>query len=90
MNDIQFHVTLGTHIEQRADFFECGARFAQIDYEIGAKNFESIDGLRWPAVQLDIRSQGRVLAAYVEVRAVTPAAVATVNRALADVRACSA
>jgi hypothetical protein len=53
-------------------------------------DFKGLEGLRWPAVQLGIRSQGRVLVAYVEVRTVTPAAIATVNRALADIRVCSA
>ena len=53
-------------------------------------DFKGLEGLRWPAAQLGIRSQGRVLAAYAEVRTVTPAAIATVNRALAGVRTCSA
>jgi hypothetical protein len=51
---------------------------------------KGLEGLRWPGAQLGIRSKGRVLVAYVEVRTITPAAIATVNRALADVRACSA
>jgi hypothetical protein len=53
-------------------------------------DFKGLEGLRWPAVQLAIRSQGRVLLAYVEARTVTPAAVAAVNRALADIRVCHA
>lgn len=52
--------------------------------------FEGFEGMRWPAANLGVRSGGRVLDAYVEVRTVTPAAIATVNRALAGVRVCSA
>jgi hypothetical protein len=53
-------------------------------------DFEAFEGMKWPAANLGIRSGGRVLDAYVEVRTVTPAAIATVNRALATVRVCSA
>jgi hypothetical protein len=52
-------------------------------------DFGAFEGMKWPAANLGIRSQGRVLDAYVEVRRVTPAALATVNRALAAVRVCS-
>jgi hypothetical protein len=57
---------------------------------VTAADFKGFEGMRWPAANLGIRSQGRVLDAYVEVRTVTPAAIATVNRALAGVRVCSA
>lgn len=53
-------------------------------------DFAGFEGMRWPAANLGIRSSGRVLDAYVEVRTVTPAAIATVNHVLADVRVCSA
>jgi hypothetical protein len=53
-------------------------------------DFRGFEGMRWPAANLGTRSEGRVLDAYVEIRAVTPAAIATVNRALAGVRVCSA
>lgn len=53
-------------------------------------DFKGLEGSRWPAAQLGIRSQSRVVVAYVEVRTVTQAAIATVNRALAGVRVCSA
>jgi hypothetical protein len=52
-------------------------------------DFKGFEGMKWPAANLGIRSEGRVLDAYVEVRTVTPAAIATVNRALAAVRVCS-
>jgi hypothetical protein len=57
---------------------------------ITGADLKGLEGLRLPAVQLGIRSQGRVLAAYVEVKRLTPAAVANVNRVLASVRACHA
>jgi hypothetical protein len=53
-------------------------------------DFRGYEGSRWPTAHVAIRSQGRVLDAYAEVRTVTPVAVATVNRALAEVRACRA
>jgi hypothetical protein len=46
------------------------------------------EGSPWPTAHVAIRSQGRYLDAYAEARTVTPSAVATVNRALANVRAC--
>lgn len=52
-------------------------------------DFRGMEGSTWPAAHVAIRSQGRFLDAYAEVRGVTPAAIATVNRALADVRACT-
>jgi hypothetical protein len=58
--------------------------------QVTGADFESFEGMRWPAANFGIRSGGRVLDAYVEVRRVTPAAIATVNRALAGVRVCSA
>lgn len=55
---------------------------------VSRADFRGFEGSRWPVARVAIRSQGRVLEAYAEVRTVTPAAIATVNRALADVRAC--
>jgi len=57
---------------------------------VSAADFRGLEGMRWPAANLAIRSEGRVLDAYVEVRRVTPAAIAIVNRALAGVRVCRA
>jgi hypothetical protein len=57
---------------------------------VTSADFQGFEGMKWPAAHLAIRSQGRVLEAYAEVRTLTPAAVATVNRALANVRVCSA
>lgn len=57
---------------------------------VGGSDFRGFEGSRWPVAHVAIRSRGRVLEAYAEVRTVTPAAVATVNRALAQVRACHA
>jgi hypothetical protein len=53
-------------------------------------DFRGFEGSRWPTAHVAIRSQGRVLEAYAEARNVSQAVVATVNRALADVRACHA
>ena len=55
---------------------------------VRGSDFRGFEGSRWPTAHIAIRSQGRILEAYAEVRKVTAAAVATVNRALADVRAC--
>jgi hypothetical protein len=57
---------------------------------VSGADFRRFEGSRWPVAHVAIRSRGRVLEAYAEVRTVTPAVVATVNRALADVRACHA
>ena len=57
---------------------------------VRSADFQGFEGSRWPTAHVAIRSQGRVLEAYAEARNVTPAVVATVNRALADVRACHA
>ena len=57
---------------------------------VSGADFRSFEGSRWPVAHVAIRSQGRVLEAYAEVRAVNPAVVATVNRALVDVRVCHA
>jgi hypothetical protein len=54
------------------------------------EDFRGFEGSRWPVAHVAIRSRGRVLEAYAEVRTVTPAAVAKVNSALADVRPCRA
>jgi hypothetical protein len=53
-------------------------------------DFTGFEGDRWPTAHVAVRSRGRVLDAYAEIRTVTPAAIATVNRALADVRVCHA
>jgi hypothetical protein len=58
--------------------------------QITGSDFRGFEGDRWPTAHVAIRSHGRVLDAYAEVRTVTPAAVATVNRALEGVRACHA
>lgn len=57
---------------------------------VSAADFQGFEGDRWPTAHVAIRTRGRVLDAYAEVRTVTPAAVAIVNRALAGVRVCSA
>jgi hypothetical protein len=57
---------------------------------VSRADFRGFEGSGWPTAHVAIRSQGRVLEAYAEVRKVTPTAVATVNRALSDVRACRA
>lgn len=58
--------------------------------QVTRADFKRFEGDQWPTANLAVRSQGRVLDAYAEVRTVTPGAIATVNRALADVRACHA
>jgi hypothetical protein len=58
--------------------------------QVSGADFQGFEGLKYPAANVGIRSQGRVLDAYAEVRTVTPVAIATVNRALADVRVCPA
>ena len=58
--------------------------------QVSGADFQGFEGDRWPTAHVAIRTRGRVLDAYAEVRTVTPAAVATVNRALAGVRVCSA
>lgn len=57
--------------------------------QVTRSDFKGFEGMRWPAANLGIRAEGRVLDAYVEVRRVTPSAIATVNSALASVRVCS-
>jgi hypothetical protein len=57
---------------------------------VGSSDFGGFEGMRWPAANVAIRSHGRVLDAYVEMRSVTPATVAAANGALAGVRTCSA
>jgi hypothetical protein len=57
---------------------------------VSGADFRGFEGSSWPVAHVAIRSHGRVLEAYAEVRTVTPAATATVNRALADVRICRA
>jgi hypothetical protein len=58
--------------------------------QISRADFQGFEGSRWPVAHVAVRSQGRVLDAYAEVRTVTAAATATVNRALANVGACHA
>jgi hypothetical protein len=60
------------------------------ELKVTAADFIAFEGLKWPAANVAIRSRGRVLDAYVEVRSVAPAAIATVNSALAGVHACPA
>jgi hypothetical protein len=52
-------------------------------------DFRGFEGLKWPVANVSVRSEGRVLDAYVEARTVTPATVAAANQALAGVRTCS-
>jgi hypothetical protein len=59
-------------------------------FRVSGADFRGFEGSRWPVAHVAVRSQGRVLEAYAEVRTVTPAAVATVNRALAGIRICHA
>jgi hypothetical protein len=58
------------------------------ELRVTAVDFRGFEGLKWPAANVAIRSHGRVLDAYAEVRTVTPAVLTTVNRALAGVRVC--
>jgi hypothetical protein len=55
---------------------------------VAATDFGGFEGSSWPVAHVAIRSQDRFLDAYAEARTVTPAAVATVNRALADAHTC--
>jgi hypothetical protein len=57
---------------------------------VSRADFRGLEGSTWPGTIVAIRSQGRFLVAYAEVRTVTPTAIATVNRALAGVHACQA
>jgi hypothetical protein len=57
---------------------------------VRSADFRGFEGSRWPTAHVAVRSQGRVLEGYAEARNVTPAVVATVNRALANIRACHA
>ena len=56
---------------------------------VASSDFQGFEGLAHPAAQAAIRSRGRVLHAYVEVGAVTPATVAAANAALAGIRFCT-
>ena len=58
--------------------------------QVTSADFRGFEGDRWPTANVAVRSRGRVLDAYAEVKRVSPVAIATVNRALADVRACHA
>jgi len=57
---------------------------------VSRADFRGFEGSKWPTAHVAVRSRDRFLDAYAEIRTVTPAAVATVNRALAGVHACSA
>jgi hypothetical protein len=57
--------------------------------EVGKGDFRGFEGMRWPAANVALRSHGRVLDAYVELHAVTPATVAAANAALAGIHTCS-
>jgi hypothetical protein len=57
---------------------------------ITARDFGGLEGSTQPSGQIAIRSNGRILNAYIEVGALTPATVAAANEALAGVRTCSA
>ena len=63
--------------------------FRQSLRAVGA-DLQGFEGLKWPAANVAVRSEGRILDAYVEIRKVTPATIATVNSALASVRVCHA
>jgi hypothetical protein len=60
------------------------------ELRVAAADFQGFEGLKWPAANVAIRSHGRVLDAYAEVRTVTPAVIKTVNGVLASVRVCHA
>jgi hypothetical protein len=55
-----------------------------------AKDFGGLEGSTQPSGQIAVRSNGRILAGYVEVGAITPATIAAANAALASVKTCSA
>jgi hypothetical protein len=57
---------------------------------VSASDFAGFEGSSWPVAHVAVRVRDRFLDAYAEVRTVTPATVATVNRALANVRVCPA
>ena len=57
---------------------------------VSRADFRGLEGSTWPAAEAAVRSHGRSLDAYAEVRTVTPSSVAPVNRALATVHACHA
>jgi hypothetical protein len=57
---------------------------------VGGADFKGFEGLRFPASNVALRSQGRVLNAYVEAGSLTPSTIAAANRALAGVHTCSA
>ena len=56
---------------------------------VASGDFTGLEWMRWPGANVAIRSQGRVLDAYVEMRAVTRATVAAANAALGGVHSCS-
>lgn len=57
---------------------------------VGRRDLARLEGARWPFMEVAIRSNGRVLDAYVEMRTVTPATIAAVNQALSGIHTCSA
>jgi len=56
---------------------------------VSRADFGGLEGVRMPAAMLGVRTQGRVLTAWVEVGSVTKATVAGANAALAGVTACT-
>jgi hypothetical protein len=58
------------------------------ELRVAVADFQSFEGLKWAAANVAVRSHGRVLDAYAEVRTVTPAVIKTVNGVLASVRVC--
>jgi hypothetical protein len=79
----------GIMIAVRNDGPDATPRFRRA-LQVTAADFTGLEGLEWPGANVAIRSNGRVLDAYAEVRIVTPAAIALVNHALSGVRACPA
>jgi hypothetical protein len=57
---------------------------------VNRASFGGFEGAAYPAAHFAVRSQGRVLDAYIEAGALTPATIAAANQALAGVQVCSA
>jgi hypothetical protein len=55
---------------------------------VGSADFHGFEGARFSVAERAVRSNGRVLDAYVEVRSVTPARIAAANHVLAGVHTC--
>jgi hypothetical protein len=54
------------------------------------RTFHGMEGSPLPTAHFGVQSHGRILDVYVAVAALTPAAIAAANQALAGVRTCSA